>query len=178
MWKNYSQRLISFTSELFANVVLNTEIQNLKKRPIWNWSCDAQEKRSSHLPGCPIMRTWHGDTHTAPDRHTFQGFFVVTMNRLLNIQSICWWFVAPWSWCDVIVQCTLDIWWFVGSKQWYRDISGSAIYRATVMSQNRAPFSSALRVIMGHLHVYRQIQHVGNEYDDTYQNLTLLYKIT
>ena len=39
----------------------------------------------------------------------------------------------------------------VGSKQWYCDISGSAIYRAFVMSQNQAPFSSALWVRMGPL---------------------------
>ena len=32
------------------------------------------------------------------------------------------------------IQCTLDISRLVGSKQWYRDISESAIYRATVMS--------------------------------------------
>ena len=49
------------------------------------------------------------------------------------------------SWAThITVQCTPDISWLVGSKQWYRDISGSAIYRATVLSQNQAPFSHAL----------------------------------
>ena len=43
-----------------------------------------------------------------------------------------------------IIQCKPDILRLVGSKQWYRDISGSTIYRASVMSQNQAPFSSAL----------------------------------
>ena len=42
------------------------------------------------------------------------------------------------------IQCTLDISRLVGSKQWYHDISGSAINRASVMSQNQAPFSGAL----------------------------------
>ena len=43
-----------------------------------------------------------------------------------------------------IIQCNLDISRLVGSnsKQWYCDISGSAIYRASVMRQT--PFSSAL----------------------------------
>ena len=51
------------------------------------------------------------------------------------------------------VQCKPDISWLVGSKQWYRDISESAIYRATVMSPNQAPFTSALWAIMGLFHV-------------------------
>ena len=37
------------------------------------------------------------------------------------------------------LQCTLDISRLVGSKQWYRNISESEIYRATVMSQNQTP---------------------------------------
>ena len=48
----------------------------------------------------------------------------------------------------LMVQCKPDISRLVGSKQWYRDISGSVIYRATVMSQNQAPFSGALWAIM------------------------------
>ena len=34
------------------------------------------------------------------------------------------------------VQCTLHISRLVGPKHWYRDLSGSAIYQASVMSQN------------------------------------------
>ena len=48
-----------------------------------------------------------------------------------------------------LIQCKPDISRLVGSKQWYRDISESAIYRATVMSPNQAPFTSALWAIMG-----------------------------
>ena len=48
-----------------------------------------------------------------------------------------------------MVQCKPDISRLVGSKHWYRDISGSAIYRASVMSHNQAPFSSALWARMG-----------------------------
>ena len=51
------------------------------------------------------------------------------------------------------VQCKPDISRLVGSKQWYRDISESAIYRATVMSPNQAPFTNALWAIMGLFHV-------------------------
>ena len=51
------------------------------------------------------------------------------------------------------IQCTLDISRFVGSKQWYRDISESAIYLTTDMSQNQAPFTSALWAIMRLFHV-------------------------
>ena len=40
-----------------------------------------------------------------------------------------------------LIQCKPDISRLVGSKQWYRDISESAIYRATVMSPNQAPFT-------------------------------------
>ena len=48
-----------------------------------------------------------------------------------------------------VIQCKPDISRLVGSKHWYRDISGSAIYRASVMSHNQAPFSSALWARMG-----------------------------
>ena len=51
------------------------------------------------------------------------------------------------------IQCTLDISQLVGSKQWYRDISESTIYPTTDMSQNQAPFTSALGAIMGLFHV-------------------------
>ena len=51
------------------------------------------------------------------------------------------------------LQCKPDISRLGGSKQWYRDISESAIYRATVMSPNQAPFTSALWAIMGLFHV-------------------------
>ena len=64
-----------------------------------------------------------------------------------------------------------------GSKQWYRDISGSAIYRATVMSQKSDSIFHPLSAIMGPLWVKRQIQHVGNVDNDSYKNLTLHYKI-
>ena len=70
---------------------------------------------------------------------------------------ICIWKPTKWNICICIwlaylgVQCTLDISQLVGSKQWYRDISESAIYRATVMSQNQTPFSSMLWTIMGPL---------------------------
>ena len=43
-----------------------------------------------------------------------------------------------------LIQCKPDISRLVGSKQRYRDISESAIYRATVMSPNQASFTSAL----------------------------------
>ena len=49
----------------------------------------------------------------------------------------------------MVVQCTLDISRLLGSKQWYHDISGSAIYRPTVMGQNQDPFFSTLWGIMG-----------------------------
>ena len=42
------------------------------------------------------------------------------------------------------VQCKPDISWLVGSKQWYHNISESAIYQATVMSPNQAPFTSGV----------------------------------
>ena len=53
----------------------------------------------------------------------------------------------------VFIQCKRDIPRLVGSKQWCCDISESATYRATVMSPNQAPFTSALWAIMGLFHV-------------------------
>ena len=44
----------------------------------------------------------------------------------------------------VFIQYSRYISQLAGSKQWYRDISGSAIYHASVLSQNQAPFSSVL----------------------------------
>ena len=49
------------------------------------------------------------------------------------------------------IQCKPDISRLAGSMERYRDISESAIYRATVMSQIQTPFSSALWTIMGPL---------------------------
>ena len=64
-----------------------------------------------------------------------------------------------------LIQSTLDISRFVGSKEWYRDISGSAIYPAAVMSQNFTPCPSAVWAIMGVLRVSPQIQHIDKEYN-------------
>ena len=61
-------------------------------------------------------------------------------------------FITSKQRCDLI-PCKPDISRLVGSKQWYRDISESVIYRATVMNPNQAPFTSALWAIMGLFHV-------------------------
>ena len=51
-----------------------------------------------------------------------------------------------------LIQCKPDISRLLGSKQRYRNISESAIYRAAVKSQH-VPCSSAIWAIMGVLHV-------------------------
>ena len=60
-------------------------------------------------------------------------------------------FIPCQSAIPFLIQCKPDISRLVGSMERYRDISESAIYRATVMSQNQTPFSSALWTIMGPL---------------------------
>ena len=52
---------------------------------------------------------------------------------------------------NFLVQCKPDISRLVGSMERYRNISESAIYRATVMSQIQTPVSSTLWTIMGPL---------------------------
>ena len=49
--------------------------------------------------------------------------------------------------CVWVIQCKPDISRLVGSMERYRDISGSAIYRATAMSQN--PSQVFQRVVSG-----------------------------
>ena len=69
------------------------------------------------------------------------------------------------------MQYTLDIY-----RGWWGPSNGSMIYQVTGMSQNQAPFSSTMWVIIGLLRVSWQTQHVGNEYNDIYQTLMLHYK--
>ena len=69
-------------------------------------------------------------------------------DKLTLVEIVDWWHQALTQQC-FLLQCKPDISRLVGSKHWYRDISGSAIYRASVMSHNQAPFSSALWARMG-----------------------------
>ena len=63
--------------------------------------------------------------------------FAVTTNQSTNITVLM----------KILIQCKPDISRLVGSMERYRDISGSAIYRATAMSQN--PGQVFQRVVSG-----------------------------
>ena len=78
-------------------------------------------------------------THRRPVMRSFDVSFAVTLNKLLNIQSNCWWFEIPKSICDAIAMnsmrggpllieciCTLNlsIYWHaiemhIATPKWY-----------------------------------------------------------
>ena len=84
-----------------------------------------------------------------------------------NFRQLLWYiyilYIIYVTWRILLVQCKPDISRLLGSKERYRDISESAIYRAAVKSQHHVPCSSTIWTIMGVLHVYPQIQHVDKE---------------
>ena len=82
-------------------------------------------------------------TNTVCSRdHLHMGF---SQWETLHCNVISLWLSRYKEWS--LVQCTPDTSRLVGSKQWYRDISGSAIYRVTFMSQN--PGKVCQRVLSG-----------------------------
>ena len=84
-------------------------------------NCDLRNCYMSYM--IIMMTSWHGNTfhitgplwgesiihhveshHKWPAMWSFVVFFDVSLNKLLNNQSSCWWFEMPWCSCVICVM--------------------------------------------------------------------------
>ena len=111
----------------------------------WLWLQGTCFGRSSNV--IVMMLSWHGNTFhvtgpfwgesighrwiplmTGPVMQTFDEFFLVCLNKLLNKESMCWWHEMPQCTCDITLT-GLDIhgqsmW--LSTKKWWCHINSVA----------------------------------------------------